>query len=97
MSGIIPHLVIAASVSPLSKLLFMLFVTLSCGQYLVLHFSKKRRDLKKEEKTIEEIYSKDENGLYPWERDTDDSPERAIKEKSKPYSNENLPRRSTRW
>lgn len=92
----ISQCVVGASVSPLSKILFMLFVILSGGQYLYVHFSKKHRDLKKEEQQIEEIYGKDEDGFYPWERDTDDSPER-VTEESKPYHNENLPRRSTRW
>lgn len=38
---------------------------------------------KKNQEELEEIaknYEKDENGLYPWEKDQDDSPNRVAKE-----------------
>ncbi|MBO1305894.1 hypothetical protein JZO70_06970 [Enterococcus sp. 669A] len=74
------------------KIILIIFISVSFVYFLRQKF--KRRRLYDEE-SIEEIYQKDENGLYPWEADTDDSPDR-IPEDAKKYIHQAGPKRG-RW
>lgn len=51
--------------------------------FAIKYYSAKHRrrtmDTEEELKSIEETYEKDEDGLYPWETDTNDSPDRIEK------------------
>jgi hypothetical protein len=69
-------------------LLFRIPIFLLCGAYIIQLVTKKKREkLKEDEDTmLSQQYEKDENGLYPWESDTDDSPDR-IPDDARRYSN----------
>lgn len=61
--------------------------------YLKYRRSKKRNyDISEENAEIEKNFEKNENGLYPWEVDIDDSP-KSIKSDSKRL---NIPKRTYR-
>lgn len=64
--------------------------------YIRLKKTKKSVDEALEEEQILEKYLKDENGLYPWEKNTDDCPHNIPKDaKRYPYTS-GRPRRG-RW
>lgn len=48
-------------------------------KYYSLKHKRRNVDMNEELRNIEEIYEKNEDGLFPWEVDTDDSPERVKK------------------
>ena len=61
---------------------------------LIRKKTKKREDNKTSESL--ENYTKDENGLYPWEKNTDDSPEN-IPPDAKVFKEKDKIKRSRRW
>lgn len=80
------------------KIRFFIFAVSSiffCGVYLKTHLKHKKMDRKKEEEYIAETYEKDENGLYPWEVDTDNTANR-IEKDAKPLKYEWRPSRG-KW
>lgn len=58
------------------RYLFMLMVIMTTIRYLKVRYERKRITQEEEEALIDATYEKDENGLYPWEVDTDDHPSR---------------------
>ncbi|EPH97722.1 hypothetical protein D920_01887 [Enterococcus faecalis 13-SD-W-01] len=64
-------------------------------QYLKIKISRKRITEEEEAKKIEELYEKNDDGLYPWEEDMDDSPNRIAKD-ARQISNDWMPKRG-RW
>lgn len=75
----------------LGAIVFFLVTVISSIGYLSYRREKsKHRD--QEEAEIQATYQKDENGLYPWEADTDDSPDRVDKN-SKRYVYNDRPKR----
>lgn len=73
------------------KIVLMLFLILTSIRFI----SQKKRN--KSNGIIEDLshYEMDENGRYPWEVDTDDSPKR-ISQEAKRYVNQHGPKRG-RW
>lgn len=53
----------------------MLVIGIFCWRYIRLRISRKNNQ-DNDEKDLLEHFEKDENGLFPWEIDTDDSPDR---------------------
>ena len=70
----------------------VIMMTLS---YLKVRHSRKKISREQEDAMIEANYQKDENGLYPWEADTNDHPSRVTKG-SKPIRKNWGPQRG-RW
>ncbi|WP_242704658.1 hypothetical protein [Candidatus Enterococcus ferrettii] len=64
-------------------------------RYLQNRWKHRQITAAEENQRIEAIYEKDENGLYPWEVDTNDSPERVTPE-TRPMVNSWGPKRG-RW
>lgn len=84
--------------SPLSKIRAIMGLSLVAMlgfQYLKIRRARKRITVEEEQKMIDETYEKDENGLYPWETDTNDSPKRIPKDAMR-VSNDWAPKRG-RW
>ncbi|MGG5330924.1 hypothetical protein [Enterococcus sp. AZ163] len=75
------------------KLILILFITVTFITFLKQRLKKHRSY--DELDAVEDSYQKDENGLYPWEADTDDSPQR-IPEDAKKYIHNAGPKRG-RW
>lgn len=70
----------------------LLFILITSLSFVLQRLRKKERWSDKEDLSQ---FEKDENGLYPWEVDTDNSPER-IDKSAKRYVNQHQPRRG-RW
>ena len=79
----------------LRRLLILLVITVTTINYLRIKRTRKSVTQEEEEAWIKENYSKDENGLYPWEADTNDHPSR-IQDGSRRISSKWGPRRG-RW
>ncbi|MGG5318753.1 hypothetical protein [Enterococcus sp. AZ072] len=77
------------------RILIALTFTMMAVRYLQNRYKHRQITAEEENQRIEAIYEKDENGLYPWEADTDDSPLRVTPE-SKPIVNRWGPKRG-RW
>ncbi|OJG80907.1 hypothetical protein RV10_GL003906 [Enterococcus pallens] len=75
------------------KLILILFITVTFIAFLKQRLKKHRSYDGLD--PVEESYQKDENGLYPWEADTDDSPQRIPKD-AKKYIHNAGPKRG-RW
>lgn len=73
------------------------FIALSLIGLSYFIFKVRRKKERKGQQLPSDLtgYEKDENGLYPWENDEDDSPER-IKKTATRYVNQARPRRG-RW
>ncbi|EPH95997.1 MULTISPECIES: hypothetical protein [unclassified Enterococcus] len=63
--------------------------------YFIYKIHRKNEHKKNDGMTNLNEYEKDENGLYPWEADQDDSPQRIEKTATR-YVNQARPRRG-RW
>lgn len=63
--------------------------------YFIYKIKRKKEHKRSEGITDLSAYEKDENGLYPWEKDQDDSPKR-IEKTAVRYVNQARPRRG-RW
>ena len=77
------------------RILIMITFTVMGIRYFQLRYKRRKVTAEEENVWIEAQYKKDENGLYPWEADTDDSPERVTPD-SKPMINSWGPKRG-RW
>lgn len=75
------------------RLILILFISVTFFSFLKQRLKKHRSY--DELDPVEDSYQKDENGLYPWEADTDDSPDR-IPDDAKKYTHHAGPRRG-RW
>lgn len=71
------------------------FFIIVIGMWLSARHRSKKRSEEDEQEMIDEKFEKNEEGLYPWEVDTDDSPDR-IKAEHKPIDMDFLPKRG-RW
>ena len=60
----------------LRRLLIIIVITVTYINYVRIKRKRKKVSQEEEDIWIQETYSKDENGLYPWEADTDDHPSR---------------------
>ncbi|GFH40950.1 hypothetical protein [Pseudolactococcus insecticola] len=65
--------------------------------FYVSHKRAKLRTKEHEEKMIEDTYEKNEDGLYPWEVDTDISPKRISKDAEAFRDKENARPSRGRW
>lgn len=79
----------------LRRICFVIITVLLCIEYLKTYKQHKKITDLEETKQIESNYQKNEQGLYPWEADTDNTVERISKE-AKPYRYDNGPKRG-RW
>ncbi|OJG74539.1 hypothetical protein RV10_GL004698 [Enterococcus pallens] len=77
------------------RILISLTFTMMAVRYLQNRWKHRQITEEEEIRKIEATYEKDENGFYPWEVDTDDSPNRVTPE-SKPMVNSWGPKRG-RW
>jgi len=89
---------IASSLLSLSprQLVYSILVLLIVISFILQRLFRRK---KSENISIEEDlsqYEKDESGLYPWESDTDDSPDR-IKKDAKPYDTSKTKIRRGSW
>ncbi|MGX2946962.1 hypothetical protein [Enterococcus alishanensis] len=76
------------------KILFIFFILIVIIQFFRENKKRDYRNLSDTE--LEEIYQKDDNGLFPWEVDTDDSPDRISKDAKRHIYKKAGPRRG-RW
>ncbi|MDU5512077.1 hypothetical protein [Enterococcus gilvus] len=77
------------------RYVFPAMVLVMTISYLKIRYSRRKITQEEENILIEATYQKDENGLYPWEADTDDHPDRVGK-KCKPIQKNWGPQRG-RW
>nr|WP_242704652.1 hypothetical protein [Enterococcus sp. 665A] len=77
------------------RILISLTFTMMAVRYLQNRWKHRQITAEEDNQRIEATYEKDENGLYPWEADTDDSPER-VSPDTKPMVNSWGPKRG-RW
>lgn len=77
------------------KMLITITFTMMAIRYLQNRHNRRKITAEEENARIEAKYEKDENGLYPWEADTDDSPQR-VGPDSKPMARDWGPKRG-RW
>ncbi|MBU5359596.1 hypothetical protein KQI58_00730 [Enterococcus raffinosus] len=61
------------------RYVFPLMVIITTLSYLKVRHERKKITREEEDAMIEATYEKDENGLYPWETDTNDHPDRVGK------------------
>lgn len=61
------------------KYIFPIMVFMMSFSYLKVRHAHKKFTKAEEDALIEATYEKDEDGLYPWEADTDDHPSRVGK------------------
>ena len=61
------------------RYIFPLMVCMMTISYLKARRAHRKITIEEEDAAIEATYQKDENGLYPWEADTDDHPSRVGK------------------
>lgn len=79
----------------LRRLLIMVVIIATSISYFRIKRKRKKITQEEEEYMINRTYQKDENGLYPWEADTNDHPSR-IQEGSRRISSKWGPKRG-RW
>lgn len=77
------------------RILISLTFTVMAIRYLQNRRKHRQITVDEDRRRIEATYEKDENGLYPWEADTDDSPERVTPD-CKPMVRDWGPKRG-RW
>lgn len=77
------------------RILISVTFTMMAVRYLQNRHKRRKITAEEERQWIEAHYEKDENGLYPWEADTDDSPQRVTPD-SKPMARDWGPKRG-RW
>ena len=77
------------------SLLGLLVAVLMAISWVRLHKKRKKVTHEEDMKEVEQNFEKDENGLYPWEVDTDDDPKH-IPDDAKPISTNWGPQRG-RW
>lgn len=71
------------------KLVLLFFIIMTLGSF----FAQRKRAKQKYETELDlSSYEKNEAGQYPWEADTDDSPDR-IAQNATRYRNQNQPKR----
>lgn len=63
----------------LRRYVFILMVIMTTLRYVKVRYDRKKVSQEEEDAVIEATYEKDENGLYPWEVDTNDHPSRVDK------------------
>ena len=61
------------------RYVFVLMVAMMTISYLKVRHERKKITQEEEDALIEATYQKDEDGLYPWEADTNDHPDRVGK------------------
>ena len=83
------------SLGSVRRYLILLVLLGSTIQYLRVRKARKRITPEEEEAAIQQAYKKDENGLYPWEVNTDDHPD-SIPKDSKRVTNTWGPKRG-KW
>lgn len=76
----------------LSRLIVVVALLMTARSYLRIKKKHKKISLEEEETKIIGIYTKDEDGFYPWEIDINDHPSRISKD-SKKISNDWGPKR----
>ncbi|MGM0168671.1 hypothetical protein IGI39_004426 [Enterococcus sp. AZ135] len=76
----------------MKRYVFVLMVIMMTLSYLKNRHHRRKITLEEENALIEATYPKDENGLYPWETDTNDHPSR-IGKKSVPIKKNWGPKR----
>ena len=86
---------VGASVFNFRRILISVTFTVMAIRYLQNRRKHRHITVDEDRRRIEATYEKDENGLYPWEADTDDSPERVTPD-TKPMVNSWGPKRG-RW
>ena len=79
----------------LRRYVFVLMVLMMTLSYLKVRHSRRKISREEEDAMIEATYERDENGLYPWEVDTNDHPDR-VKKNSQPIKKNWGPQRG-RW
>ncbi|MBO0458503.1 hypothetical protein JZO77_17350 [Enterococcus hulanensis] len=77
------------------KYVFVLMVVMMTVSYLKVRHDRRKITQEEEDAAIEATYQKDENGLYPWEADTNDHPSR-VKKNSQPLKRDWGPQRG-KW
>lgn len=77
------------------RYVFPIMVVMMTISYLKIRHTRRKITREEEDALIEATYQKDEDGLYPWEADTDDHPDRVGKT-SKPIPKNWGPQRG-RW
>ena len=79
------------------KFVFMIFIILGTSQYLYTRHKKKKQpfDEHEELEELDKIYTKDKDGLYPWEKGKGNSPDDIPKDADQ-YHYDNGPKRG-RW
>lgn len=77
------------------RYVFPLMVIMMTLSYLKVRHDRKKITQEEEDAAIEATYQKDENGLYPWEADTNDHPSRVAKD-SRPLKRDWGPQRG-KW
>ncbi len=91
VSDISERLLYVLSHVNLRRVALILFLLMTSAAFIYQRFTRRKR---KQEESFPE-YEQNEEGLYPWEVDTDDSPKRIAKD-AKRYINQHQPRRG-RW
>lgn len=89
------NLVAGAGTLSIRRIIISITFAVMALRYIQVRRKHRKITTEEEKQRIEELYEKDENGLYPWEADTDDSPNRVTPE-SKPLVNKWGPKRG-RW
>lgn len=79
----------------LRRMLIMLVLAATTISYFRIKRKRKKITTEEEDAIIQDTYPRDEDGLYPWEADTNDHPSR-IQEGSRRISSRWGPRRG-RW
>ncbi len=59
--------------------IFFLMTCLICFKIITRKLTSKEKKETTDDDTLQTMFSKDDNGKYPWETDTDDSPDRINK------------------
>lgn len=92
MSNLLNQVAEGISKINLRHIMLIFFLLITSTSFIVQQLTKKKRQQKEEDFSQ---FEKNEEGLYPWEVDTDDSPSR-IDEKARRYVNKHQPRRG-KW
>ncbi|MDR0199373.1 MAG: hypothetical protein LBI43_02210 [Streptococcaceae bacterium] len=79
----------------LRTLVWFVFLVLIVGAWLAARRRSRKRTAEDEQEMIDENFQKNEDGLYPWEVNTNDHPS-TVKKGTKPHPMDNLPQRG-RW
>lgn len=91
MYGLLGLLASMSIMRRISSIVFALTVIISSITYLSLRRQHKK-DRTQLEHQVDETYEKDENGLFPWEADVDDSPQR-VPASAKRFKYDDRPKR----